>query len=1139
MVLPFIRKKSSKNDKKNIKRFALIPGSTIDNNLLNTLNIFNSENTELSSENILTNSISIPSASTDTPASFSPDLQLHLSSSPIFSIISEPSSPISSSILTSIQTPSTPISTSLSTPNQTPLSPKSERERANSESTSEFALSFSFSSSFNSLLNGVQSYVDQSTSFSNQAIELLKNFSMKHSIDFLIGPSREWSSDSTEVKMFRRNMEKHKRDETIEIEKFIKSNNPFHKNLPPQNTVPEWKLQNLKSDGFLCNIHLREYKMKKSSKILYTEIVDIFIESFVQKINDKHNLSLDTKNYVLRAQGSFYFLYGNLPFGHFSYIHKSIEKPFLDLYLVTIDSIIGSHEAKFYNYDYVYKNQNDIYTHSSLTIEQAKKDFILHHETNILDNLFHNERKYFSLWDLKIPFRVFVIGVDTIPITQTFSQLKLSVDDCALYVVIKLIHGGNSLSKKKFTRAIPYSNAPRFNQWIQFDDLEMCDLPRETKICFTLYCKLFNKTDPMLLTGNSNESSIGPKDYPVATISASVFDHEGKLKIGLFSPKMWLDEEGGALSSTAENVALDLSLPATTLSFKLQSFAYPVVFPTDKPSEYLKNKFQNFCFYQIEKYCILNAIEIKKLIDQLILKDPLYRLSKKEKWIIWNERNNLKFNPKALSKFLLSVPWHHPYAVYEAHTLLNEWAPIEPIDALELLDYNFGDSKVREFALSQLDLLDDEQLLNFLIQLVQILKFELGHDSSLARFLLQRSIRSPFYIGHYFFWHLVSEMHIPSIRERHGLLLEEFLRSCGEYHVKEFLKQKIILKDLHDIALKVKTTKKDKVLFLKEELKQVVPFWPNLFRLPLDPSMEASGINLDGCKVMDSKKLPLWISFKNSDPMGSSIQIIYKAGDDLRQDLLTLQVLRIMDSMWKKENLDLHINAYGCVCTDEMAGMIEVVLNSDTIASITSAGGGASAAFTKYPLERWLKKHNPTQEQYEKCVENFMFSCAGYCTATYILGIGDRHNDNIMLQKNGNLFHIDFGHFLGHYKSFAGIISRETSPFIFTKMYAHVLGKNSVMFNKFQDYGARAYNIIRSNGKVIITLFLLMLSTGIPELQSTKDIQWLCKCLHLEKTDEEGANHFKNCVKKALKNIRAQINDAAHIQIHNLNSNQK
>ena len=58
--------------------------------------------------------------------------------------------------------------------------------------------------------------------------------------------------------------------------------------------------------------------------------------------------------------------------------------------------------------------------------------------------------------------------------------------------------------------------------------------------------------------------------------------------------------------------------------------------------------------------------------------------------------------------------------VTETHHLLKIWRPITLEVALELLDYHFADEKVRTLAVRRLEMLSNDELKNFLLQLVQV-----------------------------------------------------------------------------------------------------------------------------------------------------------------------------------------------------------------------------------------------------------------------------------------------------------------------------------------------------------------------------------------------------------------------------------
>ena len=51
----------------------------------------------------------------------------------------------------------------------------------------------------------------------------------------------------------------------------------------------------------------------------------------------------------------------------------------------------------------------------------------------------------------------------------------------------------------------------------------------------------------------------------------------------------------------------------------------------------------------------------------------------------------------------------------------------------------------------------------------------------------------------------------------------------------------------------------------------------------------------------------------------------WQVGDDIRQDQIVLQMLRVMDNLWQEAGLDLRIITYQCLSFSEDSGILEIV----------------------------------------------------------------------------------------------------------------------------------------------------------------------------------------------------------------------
>ena len=208
------------------------------------------------------------------------------------------------------------------------------------------------------------------------------------------------------------------------------------------------------------------------------------------------------------------------------------------------------------------------------------------------------------------------------------------------------------------------------------------------------------------------------------------------------------------------------------------------------------------------------------------------------------------------------------------------------------------------------------------------------------------------------------------------------------------------------------------------------------------------------------------IKLKSNYKNFNTLQIksfIAKANDDLRQESLTMQLLKCFSDIFKKAEIPLKLKTYEIIITSSNSGLIEFIPNTLSIDAIKKKINGID-------LNCFFRSF--FNENFEEAQKNFCESLAGYSLITYILNIKDRHNGNILIDINGNIIHIDFGFILG---ISPGNLNFENAPFKMTKEYIDILdGQDSNIFQYFKSLIVRGFIILKHHFDVFAKIIDIM-----------------------------------------------------------------
>jgi len=196
-----------------------------------------------------------------------------------------------------------------------------------------------------------------------------------------------------------------------------------------------------------------------------------------------------------------------------------------------------------------------------------------------------------------------------------------------------------------------------------------------------------------------------------------------------------------------------------------------------------------------------------------------------------------------------------------------------------------------------------------------------------------------------------------------------------------------------------------------------------------------------------------------------------KSNDDLRQEVFVMQMIHYYKSVFAQAKLPLWLKTYRILSTGSSTGLIEVLVDATSLDGLKKSEGYPEGGLRAYFESTY---DGPDSDAFKEAQRNFMQSLAGYAIVSYLLGLKDRHNGNIMIDTRGHLIYIDFGFALGmapgHEFSF------ERAPFKLTGEFVDVMGGvNSECYKEFESLFVSGFLEARKNSQIALWMVEIMM----------------------------------------------------------------